>query len=55
MQQIINTVKVKRKGEGLSPSLPITTVAINFPAPVFSSACAKDKVPPNKKNRFHIY
>ena len=48
-QHRINTTKVRIYGDGWLPSAPITLSAINFPAPVFSSAAAKDSVPPNKK------
>ena len=49
IQHRINTTKVRIYGDGWLPSAPITLSAINFPAPVFSSAAAKDSVPPNKK------
>ena len=44
-----NTTSVRIYGDGSLPSAPITFSAIISPAPVFSSAAARDKVPPNKK------
>ena len=48
-QQRMNTTKVKRRGEGLDPSAPITLPAIISPAPVLCRAAARESVPPKRK------
>ena len=49
IQQSMKITNVNMYGEGLSPSIPITLSAISSPAPVASSADARESVPPNKK------
>ena len=49
IQQSMKITNVNMYGEGLSPSIPITLSAISSPAPVASSAEARESVPPNKK------
>ena len=49
IQHRINTTKVNSTGEGFSPNVPITLSAISSPAPVTSSAFARESVPPNRK------
>ena len=52
IQHRINTTKVNSTGDGFAPNAPITLSAIISPAPVTSSAFARDKVPPNRKMVF---
>ena len=48
-QHRIKTTKVSAYGEGSLPSAPITVLAISSPAPVCSSAEARERVPPKRK------
>ena len=48
-QQSMNTTKVRRYGDGFAPRRPMTLSAIISPAPVSSSADARESVPPKRK------
>ena len=49
IQQRINTTNVSMYGDGFSPSVPITLLAISSPAPVSCKAAARESVPPKRK------